>query len=1733
MSKTLCKALYFAAHRRSLVMLVFMALLSITHAQIVPSTAWHTGDGPYTINTAEDLAGLAELVNGGNNFQGKTIKLSANIVLNETGDGWNSLVNESEGFTPWIPIGTYSPERPFRGTFDGNGYVVKGIYISNTSNQQGLFGFLGSGGTIKNLGITASYVKGQNMVGGLVGRNTGTVSNSYAANGMVVNGNDDVGGLVGGNYSGTISNCYAVAKTQIKNYYGVLAGYNSGGTISNSYYDKDYLNTTFGVGTAKTTLEMQSQTFADDLNFTAGLSSVNKWNYNAGNNYPTLLHDVLAPDPTAGAFANGDGTEASPYIIQTVAELKTLSSFTNAGLNFQGKFFKLAADIVLNDITNWENWSASVAPANSWTPIKSFKGTFDGNGYVIKGVYINGTGSQSLFLTLEDGGTIKNLGITASFISGGEDTGGLVGVNFGKIINSYSVGTKVTSGSSNDVGGLVGEQKSTGSINNCYSASIVTGGGSYGGGLVGGSSLTGTIQNSYYDEISTKTDSKGTRKTTASMKTQQFADDLNNVAGGFKGNKWNYTDGNYPVLLPNVIAPDPATIAFESGSGTVGDPFIIKTKVQLEAFRFLANGGRNFDGEFIKLGANIELNSTTNWETWNDATEGLSVWTPITPTEAIAFKGTFDGNGFTISGVYISSTNSYQGLFGYFAGTLKNLGVTKSYIKGGTYTGGFIGRANGNATNVVLIENSHFNGKVTVSSSSTSGGAGGLVGWAFGVSGTAGASPTIIIRDSYSTGSVTVIGSSATNAGGLVGHFQNRVLIDNCYSTATVTGIDEVGGLTGSNYNGSSVITNSYFSGTVTGRKTVGGITGINYGVVSNSYSTGKVSGTEQVGGLVGASTSAEISNSYSASDVSGTAFVGGIVGQFGGTNGKINSSYSISTLSGALSGTAGGLVGGKMASTYNNCAVVSSYYNTDITSRNDPELGEGKNTAWMKSSDIITELNAVATLLSLKLWSLPNGGYPILGEDAGALDIASHFDGGNGTSGDPYQIRTPQQLINLSTLVDAEYDFDGFHFKLTADIALNDTDGWENWTAANGPENVWKPIGYYAGGGVAFKGTFDGNGKTVSGVYIKAGGYMGFFGYTGTNAKVKNLGIIKSYIGATDIYAGGLVAMNSGEISNCYFEGKVVSAYQPQFSNVAYTGALVGQNSGIYALISNSYAIGLVSGRGGIGGLVGVNRGNARIEKSYALVSVIAQTPDNVNGLVGNLENGTVTNSYYDKTINETLTDSRGEGRTPIELKKMATFETWDFAAVWGRRDDKNNGYPYLRWGTSLANDTDSEETDPDIADGIEWYNDEDTEFTLSTAQELAELARLVNAERDDFANKTILLGANINLADLDANWLPIGNSVANPFKGIFNGQGKTVSGLSISGGEYVGLFGYVKDGQTKNITIIASEVKTSQSGKTYAGILAGVYDSDKTIENVLVSGNAVGAGGMSSAGSDACNVGGLVGETRKDNLTITNSRVIGAVSGPANSGTHIKLGGLVGYAHGENLTIEKSFAEVTVSGYSETIGGFIGNAYGTTTIKNSYASGIVRSYGSGAFVGGLIGIADDDVEVKNSYVNGTVAGGYGSTVGAIIGYGDAIASSVYYNTSANSDIEGTLKVDAAQLKTQSTFAGWDFVDIWGIDLKKNNSYPYLKGFDYEEDPIQTFVLPQIAAGNIHAYAINKTIMLENLPKNAKVQVYDLKGKQVYFSNSGNSQILRIPVQTKGIYFVKAGNQILRVSVK
>ena len=129
-------------------------------------TSWYENNKDateFSIGTAAELAGLAKLVNDGTNFSGKTIKLTADIRLN------NDAVPTSGN--QWTPIGKYVSSRekkPFSGTFDGQGHTISGLYI-NLSNRsgnlyQGLFGYC-SGGIVQNLIVTGSVaVKGSTRV---------------------------------------------------------------------------------------------------------------------------------------------------------------------------------------------------------------------------------------------------------------------------------------------------------------------------------------------------------------------------------------------------------------------------------------------------------------------------------------------------------------------------------------------------------------------------------------------------------------------------------------------------------------------------------------------------------------------------------------------------------------------------------------------------------------------------------------------------------------------------------------------------------------------------------------------------------------------------------------------------------------------------------------------------------------------------------------------------------------------------------------------------------------------------------------------------------------------------------------------------------------------------------------------------------------------------------------------------------------------------------------------------------------------------------------------------------------------------------------------------------------------------------------------------------------------------------------------------------------------------------
>jgi hypothetical protein len=181
--------------------------------------------------------------------------------LDSTTAGYEDLASPiANGGKGWEPIGIEvypSIDDPFTGTFDGQGYEISDLCINRVDEWElGLFGYV-EGGRIKDTGVVNVTVTGKGEVGGLVGENYGTVSNSYTkgsvtgtqrVGGLVGlnrktisnsystgnnTGNSGVGGLVGMNWE-TISNSYATGNVTGDEYVGGLVGVNSG-TLSNSY----------------------------------------------------------------------------------------------------------------------------------------------------------------------------------------------------------------------------------------------------------------------------------------------------------------------------------------------------------------------------------------------------------------------------------------------------------------------------------------------------------------------------------------------------------------------------------------------------------------------------------------------------------------------------------------------------------------------------------------------------------------------------------------------------------------------------------------------------------------------------------------------------------------------------------------------------------------------------------------------------------------------------------------------------------------------------------------------------------------------------------------------------------------------------------------------------------------------------------------------------------------------------------------------------------------------------------------------------------------------------------------------------------------------------------------------------------------------------------------------------------------------------------------------------------
>lgn len=232
-----------------------------------------------------------------------------------------------------------------------------------------------------------------------------------------------------------------------------------------------------------------------------------------------------------------------------------------------------------------------------------------------------------------------------------------------------------------------------------------------------------------------------------------------------------------------------------NGDGSLNNPYEITNASELYWFAAQVNSGAMDACAKLMNDIVIQENVLNADGSLNSGT--FEKWTPIGNNYFNEYYDTFDGNGHTISGLYVDSNVRYVGLFGQvgYGGRIKNVGVVDSYISGNSWVGGVCGNSNG------TIENCYNTGTVSGSSSGISfiSYVGGVCGYNLFVG---------TIENCYNTGKVT--GIDAECVGGVCG--ENRNTITNCYNTGKVTGTNTqyVGGICGNNL-GNVTITNCYF----------------------------------------------------------------------------------------------------------------------------------------------------------------------------------------------------------------------------------------------------------------------------------------------------------------------------------------------------------------------------------------------------------------------------------------------------------------------------------------------------------------------------------------------------------------------------------------------------------------------------------------------------------------------------------------------------------------------------------------------------------------------------------------------------------------------------------------------------------------------------------------------------------------------------------------------------------
>ena len=839
-----------------------------------------------------------------------------------------------------------------------------------------------------------------------------------------------------------------------------------------------------------------------------------------------------------------------------------------------------------------------------------------------------------------------------------------------------------------------------------------------------------------------------------------------------------------------------------------------------------------------------------------------------------------------------------------------------------------------------------------------------------------------------------------------------------CVDSAVIKNL----GMVASNISGNATSENYYAGGIVGGA--------FSSTTITNCYNTGVISGYF-VGGIAGYAADITISNCYNIGTIKGNT-VGGIVG-YGAKVISISSCYNASIIG---AGRSGGMIG------------LAAYTGTSITTPNcyylDTCVSNIGNSIIKSTKCDIDQMRQQSTFAGFDfetVWQMGDGDTYTLPTLRGTAHVekeinTSEFEGGNGTTHNPYLISNKTHLNNVRNHL-------GACFKLMVDIVFVEEDflyGGEFYDPATGGAG-WNPIGDEE---TPFTGIFDGNGHTIEGLYQNFSAtdnyHGGLFGYS-RYAIIKNLGIVNSEITSNKLYAGAILGhAYSTTISNCYNTSTIsggnsaggIVGYDDScdISNCYNTGVVSGYNSGGIAgyahlcIISSCFNIGTINGNYA-GGIVGYGNSSACIYDCYNTGNIGSNDSSLTGGIVG-FNSGAVAKRCYNTGMvsgnyaggitgndggyapacyyldNMSVGAGRDEDETVqctiAEMQQQNTFAGFNFETVWQMGDGDTYMLPTLRGIAHVEKPMNTTE----FAGGNGTSHNP---YLISTKEHLNNVRNYLDASfkltKDiiftaaDFAEG----GAFYNSGE---GWQPIGDERI-LFTGIFDGNNHTIAELyqniSASSTCYGGLFGYTNNATIKNLGMKDSSISVSSTSPySYAGSIVGYAYSSTIISNCYNT-------GIVYAGHAA---GGIVGRT--DSSIISNCYNTGTVS------ARFYAGGIVSYCYLSN-------------------------------ISNCCNNGNV----TGCYAGGIVGYAKSNSTVATCYNTGAVDGNY---AGGIAGYASSPISNCYYLDNVALDVgdgkDGGTKCTDAELQYQGTFRGFNFADVWTMSGNPNYLYPELRAVPY-----------------------------------------------------------------------------------